>query len=139
AFMEGPQSSGSASSPGLRSVHYTEENSNAPLTPAGAPFYSRISMLFPLFLKLAGRDVLVVGGGPVGTAKARALVEAGARVTVVAPEVSADVRALAEGGTIVLAQRAFAEADVDGAWVVVAAATPEGNRAVAAAAQAPRT
>jgi uroporphyrin-III C-methyltransferase/precorrin-2 dehydrogenase/sirohydrochlorin ferrochelatase len=96
-------------------------------------------MLYPLFLKLAGRDVLVVGGGPVGTAKAQALVEAGARVRVVAPELTVALRALAQAGTISAAERPFAEADADGAWLIVAAATGEVNRAVAAAAEARRT
>jgi uroporphyrin-III C-methyltransferase/precorrin-2 dehydrogenase/sirohydrochlorin ferrochelatase len=96
-------------------------------------------MLFPLFLKLAGRDVLVVGAGPIGTSKARSLVEAGARVTVVAPEATAELVELAAAGALVLHARPFAEGDVDGAWLVVAAATPEVNRAVAAAADARRT
>jgi siroheme synthase-like protein len=96
-------------------------------------------MLFPLFLKLAGRDVLVVGGGPVGTSKARALVEAGAKVTVVAPALSAELREDAAAGRLAVAQRPFAEADVEGAWFVVAAATGDVNRAVAAAAEARRT
>jgi uroporphyrin-III C-methyltransferase/precorrin-2 dehydrogenase/sirohydrochlorin ferrochelatase len=96
-------------------------------------------MLFPLFLKLAGRDVLVVGAGPIGASKARSLVEAGARVTVVAPEAQAEVRELAATGALVLHDRAFVEGDVAGAWLVVAAATSEVNRAVAAAAEARRT
>jgi uroporphyrin-III C-methyltransferase/precorrin-2 dehydrogenase/sirohydrochlorin ferrochelatase len=96
-------------------------------------------MLFPLFLKLAGRDVLVVGAGPIGASKARSLVEAGARVTVVAPEALAEVRELAAAGALVLRERAFVDADVEGAWLVVAAATPNVNRAVAAAAEARRT
>ncbi len=53
--------------------------------------------LFPTFLRLSGRDVLVVGGGPVAASKLAALTAAGARVTVVAPEpceavCAADVR-----------------------------------------------
>jgi uroporphyrin-III C-methyltransferase/precorrin-2 dehydrogenase/sirohydrochlorin ferrochelatase len=96
-------------------------------------------MLFPLFLKLAGRDVLVVGGGPIGTSKTRSLVEAGARVTVVAPEVTAELGELGAAGALVLRERAFVESDLEGAWLVVAAATPDVNRAVAAAAEARRT
>jgi uroporphyrin-III C-methyltransferase/precorrin-2 dehydrogenase/sirohydrochlorin ferrochelatase len=96
-------------------------------------------MLFPLFLKLAGRDVLVVGAGPIGTSKARSLVEAGARVKVVAPEAEPEIRDLAAAGALALHERAFADGDVDGAWLVVAAATPEVNRAVAAASEARRT
>ncbi|HVZ74194.1 MAG TPA: uroporphyrinogen-III C-methyltransferase [Polyangia bacterium] len=97
------------------------------------------SSLYPLFLKLADRDVLVVGAGPVGTAKARALVEAGARVTVVAPDASDEIRADAAAGRLALSLRAFVATDVEGAWLVVAAATGEVNRAVAAAAEARRT
>jgi uroporphyrin-III C-methyltransferase/precorrin-2 dehydrogenase/sirohydrochlorin ferrochelatase len=96
-------------------------------------------MLFPLFLKLAGRDVLVVGAGPIGTAKARSLVEAGARVTVVAPEAQPEVRELAAAGALTLRAREFAEVDLDGAWLVVAAATSEVNRIVADAAETRRT
>jgi uroporphyrin-III C-methyltransferase/precorrin-2 dehydrogenase/sirohydrochlorin ferrochelatase len=96
-------------------------------------------MLFPLFLKLAGRDVLVVGAGPIGASKARSLLEAGARVTVVAPEAEPEVRELAAAGALALHARAFAEADLEGAWLVVAAASPEVNRAVSAAAEARRT
>jgi uroporphyrin-III C-methyltransferase/precorrin-2 dehydrogenase/sirohydrochlorin ferrochelatase len=96
-------------------------------------------MLFPLFLKLAGRDVLVVGAGPIGTSKARSLVEAGARVTVVAPEATSELLELAAAGALALHARAFAEDDLDGAWLVIAAAVPEVNRAVAAAAEARRT
>jgi uroporphyrin-III C-methyltransferase/precorrin-2 dehydrogenase/sirohydrochlorin ferrochelatase len=96
-------------------------------------------MLFPLFLKLAGRDVLVVGAGPIGTSKARSLLEAGARVTVVAPEATSELDDLAATGVVELRARAFLESDLEGAWLVVAAATPEVNRAVAAAAEARRT
>ncbi len=82
--------------------------------------------LMPLFLKLAGRRVLLVGGGPVALEKAELLLRAGARVEVVAPEV---VPALRELG-LPIAERPFAPPDVHGAWFVVAAATPEVNRAV---------
>jgi len=95
-------------------------------------------MLYPLFLKLAGRDVLVVGGGSIGTSKARALLEAGARVTVVAPDVHAELRELAATGALALHARGFVAADLDGAWLVVAAATPDVNLAVAAAGEARR-
>src|SRR5215831_15373386 len=94
--------------------------------------------LFPLFLKLAGRPVLVVGGGPVAAAKVAALLDAGARVTVVAPDVAPSLTELAAAGKIQLARRSFDAADFGGAWLVVAAATPEVNRAVAAGAESQR-
>ncbi len=43
--------------------------------------------VFPVFLKLEGRPVLVVGAGPVAAGKVRPLLDAGARVTVMAPDV----------------------------------------------------
>ena len=94
--------------------------------------------LFPLFLKLAGRKVLVVGGGPVAAAKVAALREAGADVFTVAPEVEPALAELAAAGSIALARRSFDVADLDGAWLVVAAATADVNRGVAAAAEARR-
>jgi siroheme synthase-like protein len=94
--------------------------------------------LFPLFLKLAGRKVLVVGGGPVATAKIAALREAGAEIAVVAPEVEPALSALAASGKIQLARRSFGAEDLGGVWLVVAAATPEVNRVVAAAAASQR-
>jgi len=94
--------------------------------------------LFPLFLKLGGRSVLLVGGGPVATAKARALVEAGARVTIVAPAVTAELDALAAARGWRVQTRAFTPADLDGAWLVIAAAPAEVNRQVGAAAEAAR-
>jgi siroheme synthase-like protein len=86
--------------------------------------------VFPVFLKLAGRRVLVVGGGNVATGKVRALVAAEALVTVVAPDVVGEIaEAVAD-----IRQRPFEPADLDGVCFVVAAAPPEVNRAVAAAA-----
>jgi uroporphyrin-III C-methyltransferase/precorrin-2 dehydrogenase/sirohydrochlorin ferrochelatase len=90
--------------------------------------------LLPLFVKLAGRDVTVVGGGAMAAVRVRQLADAGARVTVVAPEVRDDV---AKAAAVVL-RRAFQPSDLDGAWFAVAAATPEVNRAVATAAEARR-
>jgi len=92
--------------------------------------------LFPLFLKLRGRAVLLVGGGPVATAKASALADAGARVTVVAPQVTDALALLAQGQGWTVHQRGFVEADVAGAWLAIAAATSDVNRAVAQAAEA---
>jgi uroporphyrin-III C-methyltransferase/precorrin-2 dehydrogenase/sirohydrochlorin ferrochelatase len=94
--------------------------------------------MFPLFLKLQGRAVLLVGGGPVATAKARGLVDAGADVTVVSPALTAELSALAAAHGWTVHTRSFAPADVEGAWLVVAAAPPAVNREVAAAAEAAR-
>jgi uroporphyrin-III C-methyltransferase/precorrin-2 dehydrogenase/sirohydrochlorin ferrochelatase len=94
--------------------------------------------LFPLFLKLAGRKVLVVGAGPVALGKVQALLEAGAQVSVVAPEAVPEIASLAEQGNISLSRRSFEASDLGGTWWVVAAAPPEVNRSVAAAAESQR-
>jgi uroporphyrin-III C-methyltransferase/precorrin-2 dehydrogenase/sirohydrochlorin ferrochelatase len=88
--------------------------------------------LFPTFLRLNGRPVLVVGGGPVAASKLAALVAAGAAVTVVSPDVCAAVR---DAG-VAVRRREFTESDLDGVWFVVAAATPDVNARVARAADA---
>jgi uroporphyrin-III C-methyltransferase / precorrin-2 dehydrogenase / sirohydrochlorin ferrochelatase len=112
-----------------------------------------MSELLPLFLNLTGRAVVLVGGGPVATAKLRQLLAAGARVRVIAPEITDEIQQVVARGfhprdrgpewaapppdatgnpvRVTLAQRRFVPADLDGAWLVVAAATPEVNRHVA--------
>jgi uroporphyrin-III C-methyltransferase / precorrin-2 dehydrogenase / sirohydrochlorin ferrochelatase len=88
--------------------------------------------VFPVFLKLAGRRVLVVGGGPVAAGKLPALLEAEATVTVIAPEIVDSIGRV----PVEIVRRPFRAEDLDGVWYVVAAAPPEVNRAVAAAAHA---
>jgi siroheme synthase-like protein len=87
--------------------------------------------LFPAFLKLAGRPVLVVGGGPVAASKLTALLAAGARVTVVAPQVADEIAAL----SVRVERRPFEPEDLDDVWLVVAAAPPAVNRSVSQAAE----
>lgn len=70
-------------------------------------------MTYPLHLDLTGKQVLVVGAGPVGIRRARSLADAGALVTVVALEAPADLE-------LSLVQRAFDIADLDGCWLVLA-------------------
>jgi siroheme synthase-like protein len=90
--------------------------------------------LYPVFLKIAGRRVLVVGGGPVAASKIAALVAARARVRVVAPEVVPEI----DAHGVDVDRREFVPADLDDVWFVVAAATPAVNRQVADAAETRR-
>jgi len=85
---------------------------------------------FPLFLKLAGRRVLLVGGGSVAASKLSALLESGACVTVVAPSIGTEL----ERPGVELLRRAFQPTDLIGCWFVVVAATPAVASEVAAAA-----
>lgn len=85
-------------------------------------------------LILTDRQVLVVGGGGVAQRRVPALIAAGARVRVVSPVVTPAIEGLAAEISIEL--REFAEADVEGAWYVVAATDdPEVNARVVAAAE----
>jgi uroporphyrin-III C-methyltransferase/precorrin-2 dehydrogenase/sirohydrochlorin ferrochelatase len=86
--------------------------------------------LLPVFLTLAGRRVVLVGAGAVAVAKLQALLAAAADVTVVAPEVRPEI----EAAGVPIVRRRFIAADLDEAWFVVAAAPPDVNREVAAAA-----
>jgi uroporphyrin-III C-methyltransferase / precorrin-2 dehydrogenase / sirohydrochlorin ferrochelatase len=88
--------------------------------------------LFPVFLKLERRRVLLVGGGRVAAGKVRALVEAGADVTVVAPAVREEIAA----APVSVRARRFTPTDLDGTWYVVAAAPREVNVEVAREAHA---
>jgi uroporphyrin-III C-methyltransferase/precorrin-2 dehydrogenase/sirohydrochlorin ferrochelatase len=90
--------------------------------------------MFPAFLHLCSRRVVVIGGGPVAASKLEALLAAGADVTVVAPEVRPEI----EQAGVTVVRRAFEDADLDGAWWVVAAAPRDVNKRVLAAADARR-
>ncbi|MGH9144112.1 MAG: precorrin-2 dehydrogenase/sirohydrochlorin ferrochelatase family protein, partial [Vicinamibacterales bacterium] len=98
-----------------------------------------MSELLPLFLNLTGRVVVLVGGGPVATAKLRQLLAVGACVRIVATEITDEIARLVAAATpppdISLAQRRFEPFDLDGAWLAIAAATPDVNRQVADAAE----
>jgi siroheme synthase-like protein len=96
--------------------------------------------LLPIFLKLEGRDVLVVGAGPIAERKIAELVEAKARVHVVAPTATDTVKALAAGRAVRWDPRGFEAGDVAGAWLVLAATNdPDVQRRVADAADAQQT
>lgn len=77
-----------------------------------------IQDVYPTALRLLGRPVLVVGGGPVAARRAKGLLDAGARVTVVAPVASSALRELADAGLITWEQRPYLPSDVDGVWFV---------------------
>lgn len=104
---------------------------------AGLPDRAGEPALFPLFLDLRGRPVLVVGGGAVGTSKAQGLLAAGAAVTVIAPQASAELRAVADRGALRWEPRRFVPSDLDPVYLAIAAtADPAVNAEVAAAAAA---
>ncbi|MGK5521233.1 uroporphyrinogen-III C-methyltransferase [Micromonospora sp. URMC 107] len=90
---------------------------------------------YPLGLRLAGRRVVVVGGGAVATRRVPALLDAGAHVLLVAPELTPALRAHVDAGRLHWAPRRFAPDDLDGAWLVqVAVDDPLAAASVSAAA-----
>lgn len=92
---------------------------------------------FPAFLKLEGKNCLLVGAGDVAARKARLLLGAGARLTIVAPEISPAIHKMpVAANRLAFRQRAFVEDDLDGQWLVVTATgIAEIDAAVAAAAE----
>jgi uroporphyrin-III C-methyltransferase/precorrin-2 dehydrogenase/sirohydrochlorin ferrochelatase len=90
----------------------------------------------PIFLNLADRPCLVVGGGAVAVRKIRQLQKAGGKVTVVAPELCAEVAAMRDGDTISHVAGNFAEQHLEGMALVIAATDSETvNRQVSEQAQ----
>ncbi|HSX69108.1 uroporphyrinogen-III C-methyltransferase [Nocardioides sp.] len=89
---------------------------------------------YPVGLRLAGRKVLVVGGGHVAQRRIPTLIAAGADVYVVAREATMAIEGMSDEITLVI--RDFEPADLDGAWYAIAATdNADTNAAVAAAAE----
>ena len=95
--------------------------------------------LLPLGLRLSGRRVVVVGGGPVALRRVGALLAARARVTLVSPTAVAALQNLAERGQIMWHERAYEPGDLREAWLAMACtADPVVNAEVLAAADEAR-
>lgn len=77
--------------------------------------------MFPLFLRLDGKEVLVVGGGNVAERKILELEAAGAAVRVVSPDLTPALEELGATGRIAIERRRFEDTDADSAWLVIAA------------------
>lgn len=91
----------------------------------------------PLFARIRGADCLVVGGGTVALRKAGALHRAGARVSCIAPQISAELQALCRASKGAVFEKVFETSDLDGAMLVIAATDDDPvNRLVADAAKA---
>lgn len=76
--------------------------------------------LFPIFLKLEGRQCLVVGGGAIATEKIDGLLPTGAEIRVVAPRVTRRIRELLDEKRVLWTERKFRPADLNGIFLVVA-------------------
>src|SRR5437867_2267777 len=92
---------------------------------------------YPVFLELAGRRCLVVGGGLVAERRVHGLLAANAAVTVVSPALTPALGALASGGQIRHDRRSFEPGDLDGVDLAFAATDRgEVNAALSLAARA---
>lgn len=93
-----------------------------------------------LGLSLRGRKVVVVGGGAVASRRVPTLLDSGADVLLVSPEVTATLEGLAQAGRIGWLRRGYAAGDCAAAWLVCACTDdPAVNARVAAEAEAQRT
>lgn len=84
-----------------------------------------MSKMYPVNLILKDQHAVVVGAGSVGTRKIEGLLECDARVTVIAPEPTEDVLALAQSGRIELLVREYQSGDLDTADIVFVATNIE--------------
>jgi precorrin-2 dehydrogenase/sirohydrochlorin ferrochelatase len=92
---------------------------------------------YPVCLDLRDRPCVVIGGGTVAARKVEGLLECGARVTVVAPLLAPALQALLDAGQITARLRPYADGDLDGAALAIAATDErEVNALVAAEARA---
>ena len=85
--------------------------------------------LFPMFVKLQGRLVVVVGGGEVAAGKVDGLLRAGAKVRLVAPDVYSSLAAAIQSRKIDWLPREFEPSDLDGAALAIVATSVPGVNA----------
>lgn len=79
------------------------------------------SMFFPLFIDIKDKNILVVGGGSIATRRVNTLIKFGARIKVVAPQVSEELKELEARNLIEVISRNYISKDIDGCFLVVAA------------------
>jgi precorrin-2 dehydrogenase/sirohydrochlorin ferrochelatase len=76
---------------------------------------------YPIFLRVAGRPCAVIGGGRVGERKVVSLLDAGAEVTVISPELTPGLATMAGRGLVRHRARRYREGDLEGFFLVYAA------------------
>ena len=76
---------------------------------------------YPVYLNLAGKRCVILGGGTIAQGKIAALRDAGAKITVISPQATTGIMRAAERGDITFEQREYRDGDLDGAFIAVAA------------------
>jgi siroheme synthase-like protein len=99
-------------------VHVAQDAS--PFDPA------RMQRYYPIFLDLVDKPVIVIGGGAVACEKVAGLRKAGARITIVSPELAEELAELRDAGEVIHIARAWRPSDLDENWTVVMVATDDG-------------
>ena len=84
-----------------------------------------MSRLYPVFANIAGRKVVVVGGGQVAQRKVLGLLKCRAHVVVISPELTGEMAQLRDRGLIEVLNRPYQKGDLEGAWLVIAATGDE--------------
>ncbi len=79
------------------------------------------SSYYPIFLNVSGKKCVVIGGGQVALRKVEVLLDHGANVEVISPEICSELDKLAENGGIAVRRRRYQTGDLKGAFVVIAA------------------
>ncbi|MFC9733276.1 uroporphyrinogen-III C-methyltransferase [Streptomyces roseolus] len=88
---------------------------------------------YPVGLRLAGRRVVVLGGGTVAQRRLPALIAAGADITLISPSATPSVEAMAETGEITWVRRRYEDGDLADAWYALVATTDAAANAAASA------
>ena len=90
-----------------------------------------MARLYPMYVSLAGRKAVVIGGGKVAERKVAVLLDCGAAVELVSPELTEALAGWEREGRLRVQRRGFLEGDTSGAWLVIAACGEEAvNRQV---------
>jgi len=105
------------------SLEHCKENCNDSLL--ALSYQARIiccmSRLYPIYIDLKGRKVVVVGGGGIGQEKIESLVASGANVTLISPKITTVLQEMVDAGEIQFKKRCYQDNDEDGAWLVIVA------------------
>ncbi|MEE9583625.1 MAG: bifunctional precorrin-2 dehydrogenase/sirohydrochlorin ferrochelatase, partial [Dehalococcoidales bacterium] len=97
---------------------------------------AQVTTYYPVFLNISHRKCIVVGGGQVALRKARALLEHGADVTIISPDLCHELAELAESGEVSALTKEYQAGDLKNAFVAIAATdNSETNRRVVAEAR----
>ena len=76
---------------------------------------------YPVYLNLAGKRCVIIGGGGIAQGKIRALLRAGCQITVISPDATQGIRNAAQRGEVTWLERTYQPGDLDGAFIAVAA------------------